>query len=413
MILSVTGLDHTTAPLEVRERLAFAEADLAGSLPMLRGLPGTAEALLLSTCNRTEAYLVSDHPPDAAAVTGIFAQLRGLDAAGCLPWMRVRYGDEAARHVLRVAAGLESMVVGEHQILGQVRRAFEAAQTAGAAGCVLNRLFQLAVATGRRVRRETGLSGRAASVPRAVAGLCRRELRGLRGRRILVVGAGEMAGLIVKVFAGDGATIAAVANRTLETARLLAARVGAVAAPLETVPEWSGAVDAVIVTVGAPLPVVWAADFAVAGARRAPLIVDIGVPRGVDPSVAALPGVRLRNLDDLGVTADVVIPPDIVQQAEQIIAAELDVFRRWLRARTVAPVIAALQRRAEQIAADELRRAHLGGLDAHQRDAVHAAVRGAMAKLLHTPIVRLKSTAADGEMVSLAQELFDLQRPDE
>lgn len=212
-MLVALGLSHRTAALDVRERMAFEEADVPPALARLRAVPGISECLLLSTCNRTETYLVTHHEPPVAEVVDLLSAPRGVPATLLVPSLYVHRGSAAAHHALRVTAGLDSMILGEHQILGQVRRAFDLARTARATGPVLNRLMQLAIATGRRVRRETGLSRKAPSVPRAALAQCQRMFGAVRDRRVVVVGAGEAAVLALKVFAAAGARIEAVVNR--------------------------------------------------------------------------------------------------------------------------------------------------------------------------------------------------------
>ncbi len=412
MRLFFAGISHKTASLVVRERLAFVPAEVGPALEVLTGLPGVREAVLLSTCNRTEAYTWSDAGLTRTQLGAALAEARGLPGDTILPRLSWRAGTEAAQHALRVAAGLESMVVGEAQILSQVRRALDLAQTAGTAGPVLNRLMQVAIATGRRVRRETGLSTRAPSVPRAALELCRQQLGTVRGRTVLVVGAGEIGALVVKVFAAAGARISAVANRSMDAAKALAGRTGALATSLDDVADAIRDADIAVVTVGAVAPVLSAQACAVAVARARPLhVIDLGTPRGVDPAVADLPGVRVHNLDALAsATGSAAIPDEVLKEANRIVEDALLVFCRWLDGRVAAPVIAALQRHGQQIADEEAARARLRDLDPQQRDAVRAAMRAAVARLLHAPIVRLKTAAGEdgGQAVSLAAHLFGL-----
>lgn len=414
MNLSVVGVSHKTAPLEVRERLAFAPAEHRLALASLRRLDGVTECLLLSTCNRTELYLAASGVVPTSLIATALGHLRGVPASEVLPWLTTRTDDAAARHALRVAAGLESMVVGEQQILGQVRRAFEAAQQAGTTGPILNRLMQLAIVTGRRVRRETELSRRASSVPHAALTVCRRTWGAVRGRRVLLVGAGEMAELAAKTFATAGARIVAVANRTAQTARLVAERVGADVISLEAIGSAAAEVDAVIVTIGAASPIVQSDALATAGMRATPLLViDIGVPRGVDPGTASHPGITLCNLDDLAAAGAIHgISEEDLWRAEQIVEAELAVFRHWLASRAAAPLISALHRRVFRIVDEELARARprLQGLDDRQLEAVRGVMESTLRKILHAPIVRLRDLAAgdDAQVLALVQELFDL-----
>lgn len=414
-MLAAVSLTHKTAPLRVRERLTFSEAELPAALPAFTALEDVTEAYLLSTCNRTEVYLVGRPRPDAAAAAAVLSQLRATPTAVFGPYLQTLEGDAAARHLLRVAAGLESLVVGEAQVLGQVRRAFAAARSAGTTGPVLNRLLQVAIACGRRVRTETGLGRRAVSVPHAAAAMAGRTI-GTAGRRMVLVGAGEIAALAAKIFAQSGAQIFAVANRTVANAAPLAARYGAEAVGLPELPRVLADADLVVVSVAAPAPVLTAA--ALSAARRpaaAPLLVlDISVPRGVEPAAGRVAGVTLYDLDALagGAVAVRAVPertPE-VRQAEDIVEGALESFLRWQASRAAVPVIAALHRRAERIVEAELARAgsRLSRLNERERHAVRGVVEGAVRKLLHAPFVRLRARAGDERMVQLARELFDL-----
>ncbi len=415
MRLFLTGVNHKTASLVARERVAFLPAEIGPALSVLGALPDTREAALLSTCNRTEAYVWSDAALTGEQLAGALARAKHIPDVEIFPWLFYRAGTDAARHVLRVAAGLESMVVGEAQVLGQVVRALEAAQAAGTAGPVLNRLLQVAVATGRRVRRETGLSTRAPSVPGVALEVCRNALGTVRGRSVVVVGAGEMGALVVKVFSAAGAAITAVANRSMDSARALARRSGARAISLDDLAGVISSADVAVVTVGAAAPVLPAQTCAAGGPRTRQLhVIDLGTPHGVDPAVAELPWVQLHTLDALASAAAAgVIPADALRDAERIVEDAVAAFSRWLDARAAAPVIAALQAHGKRIADEEVARARLRDLDPRQRDAVRAAMRAAIARLLHTPIMKLKSTAAGtgDQVVSLAADLFGLDDP--
>lgn len=412
MPLCVVGLSHKTASLEVRERVAFAESEFPRALAALRRLDGTTECLLLSTCNRTEVYLVTDTASPAAEVGGVLSGFREVHASSVMPWLSVETGEPAVRHAFRVAAGLESQVLGEEQILGQVRRALAAAQSTQTTGLVLNRLMQSAIATGRRVRRETGISRRAASVPHAALALSRRVLGSLQGRPVLIVGAGEMALLAAKTFAAAGTRVIAVANRTLQTARMVADRVGAAAVPLEAVGAAVRDADIVIVTIGASAPVLHADAFETHYRTSPLLVIDLGVPRGVDPEAASQSQVALYDLDDLGAAGAAGVSEEDVAAAETIVEAEIAAFRRWLASRVAVPLISELHQRVFRIVDEELARAQprLRGLDPTQMEAVRGVVEATLRKVLHTPVVRLRELAAgdDERVLAVVQELFDL-----
>ncbi len=413
MTLSTIGLSHKTASVEVRERLAFGEAEIPSTVVRLREIAGTDECVLLSTCNRTELYLVTRRDPPVGEAIDFLSVSRGVPAATFAPSLYVHRGPASAHHALRVTAGLDSMIIGEQQILGQVRRAFDIARTADVTGPVLNRLIQLAITTGRRVRRETGLSRSAPSVPRAALAQCRKILGSVRGRRVIVVGAGEVAALVLKVFAAADARIVAVANRTLEGARVLARRVGADSLSLDGIGAAADDADILIVCIGAIEPILLRQTLQ-GGERRGPLtVIDLGVPRGVDAAVASLPGVRLLDLDGLsGADPGTPITEENLIQAEGIVAETLAAFERWMASRDAVPLIAALRSRAETIVESELARARARrrGLDDGGQEAARAVAEAVVRKLLHAPIVRLRESAArrDTQSLQLARELFNL-----
>ncbi|MDQ7840098.1 MAG: glutamyl-tRNA reductase [bacterium] len=412
MILSAIGLSHKTAPVEIRERMAFAESDLPAVLDTLRGRGGIRECMLLSTCNRTEVYLITPGAPPMAEVAELLAASRRVPTEAFAPSLYQYCGMPAAQHVMRVASGLDSMMLGEQQILGQVKRAFDLACLSRSTGPVLNRLMALSITTGRRVRRETGVSRSAPSVPRAALSLAKRALGSLNGRAALVVGAGEAAGLVVKLLVAAGARVVAVANRTLEAARGLAALAGAEAVPLEAIAAAGRGVDLMVVCVGANAPLV--SPDMIGGDRDRPLLViDLGIPRGVDAAVAALPGVALHVLDQLPVEpTSGGVPPEELARAEEIVEAALAGFKEWMASRMAVPLITALRNRADRVVEGELARARarLQGLDEAQYAAVRVVAEAVARKLLQTPIVRLRRSAAcqDTRALELAGELFDL-----
>jgi len=408
------GLNHKTAPLEVREQVAVDPSAYGPLLAHLHALPGVYESVLLSTCNRTEVLLVTASEPAVEEITHLLSTVRDVAPGIFSSYLAIHRDVDAARHTLRIAAGLESMVVGEHQILGQVRQAFDAARAAGATGPVLNRLLQLAIAGGRRVRRQTGLSRRASSVPHAARDLSQRLLGSLRGRPVVIVGAGEVAGIAAKLFAASGARITAVANRTVSAARLIASRYGAESLALDDVGNAAASADVLVVSVGADQPILRPQVFESMGARSTPLLViDLGVPRGVDPHVAAVPGITLHDLDELSHRGMLSLPAAAdVAEAERITEWTLTLFMRWLASRAAVPLITALHARAAHIIEEELGRARsrLRDLDDGERQVVREVVESAMRKLLHSPFVRLRESAQadDPRVLALARELFDL-----
>ena len=408
MPVVLISINHRTAPVALRARFALSETEVAEALPRLRALPGVDECLVLSTCNRTEVYAHASHDLSTDTLQRVLCDLKGLSTATLRGASVALHDASAVRHGFRVAAGLDSMVTGEAQILGQVRDAYRTARDLDTAGPVLNRLMQLAVAAGRRVRRETALGGRSVSAAHAALSACREALGSIAQRRILVVGAGEMAALVVKVFAGAQARIAAIANRSLDAARLLVGRTGARAIPLDEMPRVLAEVDAIVVAVGGGDPVLRRHHLAPASGHILPLvIVDLGVPRGVDADVAALPGIVVYDLDALsGILPPV--PPDALADAERLAHDAADRFMRWYNSRAVGPVIAALRRRADEIAEQTYTRLQprLQPLDARSQALVRAAMHTALHRLLHGPTVRLKEAATDPQVLELAHDLF-------
>lgn len=406
MDIVLVGTSHRTAPLEVRERVAFLESRLGSAAALLRQRDGVHEAALVSTCNRTEAYVVADDPSAGAeAVLGFWTDYHGVHRRDIEPYAYVLRGPEAACHLFRVAAGLDSMMVGETQILGQVRDAFAAAREARTVGPLLDALFRHAIAAGRRVRRETGIERGSLSVPAAAVALAREILGSLEGRRVLVLGAGEMAELTVRHLVEAGCSSVVVCNRTLDHARPLAERLGGVAVRFDELGTQLPGCHVLVTSTSAPHPVV-EPDLvarAVAGRAEPLVILDIAVPRDVHPAVAELPGVQLFNVDDLdrvSQTAPQARQAEIAQ-AEGIVAEEADRFSAWLRSLKVVPLIAALRSRAESVVEEEWRRAlpRLASLSPEEREAVRAVLQAVVNRLLHGPIVRLKEIARREEAV--------------
>ena len=411
----VIGVNHKTATLELRSRVAFADAEASEALPALLALPGVQECVLLSTCNRTEIYAHALHDSTSDILFRALCDIKGIPvttlSAACVSLQ----GGSAVRHVFRVAAGLESMMVGEAQILGQVRGAYRTARELQTTGPVLNRVMQLAIGAGRRVRRDTALGNHDVSAAHAALSACRQTFGSMDGRRLLVIGAGEMATLAVKVFGRARARIAAVANRGLNAAQALAGRTEARAISLDDIPRVLAEVDAVVVAVGAGDPVLRRQHVeSCSGRTPALLILDLGMPRGVDPDVAALSGVIVYDLDML---SDL-LPPvsaDANVAAERLVDEAAERFMRWYAARAAEPIVVALRRRADEIA--ELAYARLQprlrALDTRSQARVRGAMHTALRRLLHGPTVRLKEAAMDRRALELARDLFELNGEEE
>jgi len=386
--LLAVGVSHRHAPLELRERLYLADGhavELAKELG----------AVVLSTCNRTEIYLEDGDP---AVAQSALEQHSGLELEGVLAsWER----GETVEHLFRVAAGLDSLVPGEAQILGQVRLAYEAALSAGATTPVLNRLFEDALHTGKRVRTEAKLAEMPESVAASAVDLAERELGSLDGKRALLFGAGRMSELASRDLRARGAEVV-VSSRTLESAQELADRIGGRAAPFDAVAVELTESDLVISATRCPYPILHAEAVQ---ARTKPLVlVDIAVPRDLDPEIANVDGCTLYDIDALG--GGLVGREEDVREAERIVAEEASRFAEWHRSRVAAPAIAALRRHAEEIRAEELARAEprLAELSERERKAVETLTSQIVNKLLHEPTVRAKEAGSEP-----LRELFALR----
>ena len=393
--IAVVGVSHWSAPLAERERFAFGKAVTRRLLQARNG-----ERLLLVTCNRTELYGV-----------GSTDDLRGelLEGAGAADVsLDARSGERAVSHLFSVASGLDSMVLGEYQILGQVKRAMREAREEGALGPLLDELARRALQVGRRVRRETDIGKSLPSIPKVAVGVARLVLGELGGARILVVGSGKLGDLTARALGRTGAQEIVVTNRNPDRARTLAEAVGGRAEPYPALDRLLGETDLVISCTAAPAPVLSRerVERALAGRpNRRLALIDIAVPRDVDPTVRSLPGVRLFDLDDLREWSSVSVAPEILDAARTIVEDETRDFQAWLAGRTAVPTIRELHERAEAILDAEIRR-----IPEDEREAARRFGRRLLRKLLHPPVSRLRDGAAsDGEAyVRLARELFDL-----
>jgi glutamyl-tRNA reductase len=410
MMLTLVGLSHQSTPVAVRER-AFVPLPEAAELA--RELAGDGEAVCLSTCNRTELYLVG--PEAQARALAALVRVSGLpeDELGGVVY---RLRDEAAAlHLFRVAAGLDSMVPGEGEILGQVREAYEA----GAPGAILDRLFRQALHAGKKVRAETAIGENPASVSSAAAALAQQVFGELEGCRVLLVGAGHVAELAARSLAARGASIAFVANRSQEHARDLAGRFGGEAIPLDTAADRLVDADVLLAAAGAPERKLTRehVESALRGRRGRPLfLIDLAVPRNLDPAIHELDGCFLYDIDDLEsvVSAGLAGRRREAARAEAIVTAEAERFREWHASREVVPEIASLRAWAEEVRAAELERAkNRLGLSEDQHAAVESVTARIVDKLLHLPTVRLKEAAAGADGGSYAEAVRHLFGLDE
>ncbi|WP_421121453.1 glutamyl-tRNA reductase [Aquihabitans daechungensis] len=409
-------------PLDLFERMTIDGARLPKALHDLGAREHIGEVVVLSTCNRTEVYAIAERFHGAYAdVRNFLSELAFVPPDEFADHLYVHYDAEAIRHLFSVAAGLDSSVIGEAEILGQVRGAWEQAGQEGTAGPVLNLLFRHALETGKRARTDTDIARGTASVSHAAVEMAAERLGDLVGKRVLIMGAGDMAEGMATALQGAGVADVFVANRTWRKARTLADRIGGQAVRLSDLSLALLEVDLLLTSTGSTVPVVERDDFAPVMAERSGadlLIVDIAVPRDVDPTVADLDGVTLLNIDDLRRFAQAGIERRSHELAavEAIIDEELARFRSAASARSAAPVVASLRGWADEVRTAELSRfeAKLDGLDDRQREAVEALTKGLVAKLLHQPTVTLKDTAgsATGERLADAtRQLFDLDDP--
>lgn len=400
MNVVLVGTSHRHAPVEFRELVAFAPGRAGEIAATLAGEDG--EAVALSTCNRTELYLACEDSAGALERgAGALATLAGLPAGELEGSLYTLLDEDAVCHLFRVAAGLDSMIRGEGQILGQIRSAYEAAQEAYATGPALHRLFRHALRTGKRVRTETGIAENPASVSTAAAELVERVFEDIRGTKVLLLGAGKIGELAALELVARGASGIVVANRSLERASRLAERFGARATSLEALEDELALADVVVASTGSAGYLVTAeqVERALAGRRERPVFfVDIAVPRDLDPAINDLAGCYLYDIDDLQrvVTESAEGRTEETDRAEAIVAYEAEQFRAWQRSRDVVPAITSLRELAETIRAQELARAEpsLGALSPRERRAVESLTTQIVNKLLHLPTVRLKEAAA-------------------
>lgn len=414
----VVGLSHRTAAVELRERLSATMSELEYELRSIRTGP-VNEALLLSTCNRVEIYASASAAREAARLARAYLAERAetsIDAA-----LYEHHGSDAIRHAFRVASSLDSLVVGEPQILGQVKTSFEAAQAAGTIGPLLGRCFSRAFAVAKRVRTETGIAEGTVSISSIAVELARKIFGELEGRRVLLLGAGEMGEAAAKSLGQTGATLRVV-NRSPDKALALAAACGGEAREYEQLDSELVKADVVITsTSSADFVLTLARVREVVRARRhRPLfLIDIAVPRDVDPKVASLDGVFLYDVDDLQKLAEENLRSrrGEAEAAERIVAIEVDEFDTWRRSLEVAPTIVALREHALAVVRAEVERStlKLGPLDDSARRSLEKMSDAIVNKLLHAPLTALKSSADEVEraaLVATTRRLFDLDRDD-
>jgi glutamyl-tRNA reductase len=411
------GVSHRTASVEMRERLVAVNALLASRLRSARGTGAIEDSVIVSTCNRLEIYIASGDP--AGAKSEVEQALSDILQDSFEPIRESLYtmhGDDAVRHLMRVAAGLDSLVLGETQILGQISSAYREATGAGTVGGLLSRVFASAIHAARRAHAETDISRSPTSTSHIVARVLKNRLRSLDGRKVLLIGAGKMVKLAAQILLRHGNLELAFLNRTDEKAAALAAEHRGCAFAWDSLPAALAWADAAVAMTGAFEPVVRIQDLSlrlsVKNWERL-VVVDASVPRNVEPEVGLVPGIQLVGIDELDSTLDENLErhKEAVPQVEALIENELAAFLSWHYSRNVVPVIADLRRRVEEVAGSELEMAlkSMEYLSPDHRKAIQRVVYRVTNKLLHEPIVRLKSAgAAAQDYGQVVRHLFAL-----
>ena len=421
MEILVVGLSHKTAPIELRERLNVPEQDLPKPLEMMGDSPVLVERMLVATCNRVEVYAVAEGEIEQAtgAITDCLATLRNVEKTEFMDKLYTYTAADAVRLVFRVASSLDSMVVGEPQILGQVKAAYTIAQAREATGIILTTLLGQAFHVAKRVRSETGIAASAVSVSSAAVELARKIFGDLTGRSVLILGAGEMAELALRHLVDDGVRSVLVANRSYDRAVTLARQFDGRAVTFEGFRQEMVGADIVISATSAPHVILRKEDMhsIIQQRRHRPIfLIDIADPRDIDPACNDLDNVYLYNIDDLQsvVEANLKERKREAERAEVIIDREVGVYLNWLRSLDVVPTIVSLRQRVEEIRGAELQKAlvRMGGLTVEQREAITAMSHAMVNKIHHQPMTELKRRAAlqDGHLyTSVLRRLFGLE----
>jgi glutamyl-tRNA reductase len=392
MTLALIGVNYKTAPIELRERIAISREDLPETTRALAAIPGVTECMIVSTCNRVELLAALDSPD--VDLAGFLHRHFSLDPALLAPHIYRRHDRDAVRHLFRVAASLDSMVVGEPQILGQVKEAFAVARASGTVAGELEHLLQSTFAAAKKVRTETEIGSSSVSIASVAVDLARKIFGSLQGRTVFLVGAGKMSELAARHLVQQGAGAILVTNRTLARARTMAEPFQGRVIPFENIYEAASEADIVISSTGAPHPIFrreHGQAFLQRRRNRPMFFIDIAVPRDVDPAMNKLEGIFVYDIDDLQAVA----AAHMAERSREASDAETLI--------AVAPAIVALQHQAEQIRQSELRRAQarLGSLSAEQVAAVEALTRGLVNKFLHPPMQAMKQAARENNSARL------------
>ncbi len=419
MDIVLVGLNHRTAPVEVRERIAFRNGELAPALRRLVAIEGVAEGAILSTCNRVEVVACGADPGAiGSALPGFLAREHALGEAVLSGHLYTHTGRDAVRHLFRVAASLDSMVVGEPQILGQMKEQYAAATAAGASGQVLHRCFHKSFSVAKRIRSETGIAEKAVSIGSAAVELARGIFDRLEDKTALLLGAGTMAEIAARQLLAQGVGSVMVANRTFDRAIDVARELGGMPVPWDRLARYLPLADLVIAAASADEVVIRppAVEDAMRERRHRPMfLIDLAVPRAIDPALSDLDDVYLYDVDDLdGVVAENRgARARAAAKAEVIVDAEVDAFWRWLTNLDAVPTIVALRDRVEGIRRRELERSltALGPVDARQRELIERLTRAIVNKILHAPVTALRRHRAGTDetfYVEAARRLFGL-----
>jgi glutamyl-tRNA reductase len=420
--LLAIGISHKTAPIEVRERLALPEARALEFISELRAAAEVTEAVAISTCNRTELYAVVGDPVDAeSAMLTMLARQAGIRPTELAGAMYSHRNCDVARHLYRVVSGLDSMIVGEDQIQGQVKRAFEAALAQKTTGPLTNRLFGAALATGKRVRAETAIGERRMSAPTVAVALAHEQLGDLAGREVVLVGTGETSELVARALADTGARLVFVASRRRARAISLAAQYGGASLSFDELPEALLSADMVVAATASPHVLIEVDEIAQVMRERGGrplLLIDLAVPRDIESACARLDGITLRDIDDLQAVVDRnrKVRQAEAERAETIVEQEIQTFAQWLGSLEVLPTIAALRtsasRIAEQVVAENQGKWETAS--PADRERAEAIARTVVNRLLHEPTLRMKEIGDDRAHARMAvvRDLFGLSVAD-
>lgn len=419
MEIIALGLSHKTAPVELREQLSVPEQELPKALELLGRAPAILEQMILSTCNRVEVYAtVEDVEEGRAAIVRFLSEYHGIDRALFEGTLYLYTQAEAVRHVFRVASSLDAMVIGEPQIVGQFKAAYQVALEQEATGAILNHLCERALYVAKRVRTETGVAQAAVSVPSAAVELAKKIFGDLSGRTAMILGAGEMAELAARHLLDEGVKSIIVSNRSYERAKELAERLQGKAIPFAEIKDELTHADVVISSTGAPHYVLWRPEMETVirlRKNRPIFLIDIAVPRDIDPSVNDLDNVYLYDIDDLEgvVQANLRERKKEAERAEAIVEKEVAHFLSWLKSLEVVPTIVSLRRKLEAIREAELEKTlnRLPHLTPKEREVIAALTVSLINKILHEPMTELKRQAAsrDGYLyTTVLRKLFSL-----